>query len=113
MRRADAPLAAAGNGPAFHRTYAWLKRMDTSRPVQYENAREESGWDTERLEAIDTNTDIFCPMYPSPAKLELYAATYEHAHDARPLIMCVDASQARATGQRLAKPGATRPVSSP
>ena len=66
--------------------------MDTSRPVQYENAREEVGWDTERLEVIDTNTDIYCPMYPSPAKLELYAATYEHAHDARPMIMCVDAS---------------------
>ena len=34
----------AGNGPAMLRGYAWLKRRDTSRPVQYENAREEETW---------------------------------------------------------------------
>ncbi|KAL1527440.1 hypothetical protein AB1Y20_016106 [Prymnesium parvum] len=78
----------AGNGLAFYRTYAWLKRIDTSRPVQYENAREEVGWDTERIETIDYNTDIYCPMYPSPAKLERYATSNELVHDARPLIMC-------------------------
>jgi beta-galactosidase/beta-glucuronidase len=78
----------AGNGQAFRHAYAWLKRRDTSRPVQYENARLEPMWDTERLESIDYNTDIYVPMYPSPAKLLAYAARHELDPAARPLIMC-------------------------
>ena len=53
--------------------YQWLKRCDPTRPVQYENARVEPGWDTEEVETIDADTDIYCPMYPSPAKLLRYA----------------------------------------
>ena len=49
----------AGNGPSFQHAYAWLKRRDLTRPVQYENARIEPMWDTERLEMIDYNTDIY------------------------------------------------------
>ena len=70
------------------RGYAWLKRRDTSRPVQYENARAEELWDTNKMETIDANTDIYCPMYPSPAKLLAYAATHGMDPSARPLIMC-------------------------
>jgi beta-galactosidase len=39
----------AGNGPAFHRAFAWLKRRDPSRPVQYENARIEAIWSQEQV----------------------------------------------------------------
>ena len=60
---------------AMHRAYEWLKRCDPSRPVQYENARIEPSWDTDKVETIDSNTDIYCPMYPSPSKLVAYAGT--------------------------------------
>ncbi|EKX43730.1 hypothetical protein GUITHDRAFT_159769 [Guillardia theta CCMP2712] len=78
----------AGNGRSFHHGYAWLKRKDTTRPVQYENARMEPLWDTERIETIDFNTDVYAPMYPSPAKIQLYAERHKSDPDARPLIMC-------------------------
>ena len=78
----------AGNGPAFHLAYEWLKRRDPTRPVQYENARIEPGWDTEEVETLDADTDIYCPMYPSPAKLLRYAVEHELDPEARPLIMC-------------------------
>ena len=79
----------AGNGAAFREAYGWLKRRDPSRPVQYENARIEPGWSTEQIETIDYNTDIYVPMYPSPAKLEKYAQRAEFDAAAHPLIMCV------------------------
>merc|ERR1719420_2892464 len=54
----------AGNGINHHRTYMWIKRRDPTRPVQYENARLEVSWQTHLIATIDTNTDIYCPMYP-------------------------------------------------
>ncbi len=51
----------AGEGDIFRATYAWLKKQDTTRPVQYEPAGKES------------YTDIFCPMYPPFKKLIDYA----------------------------------------
>ena len=78
----------AGNGPAFHAAYAWLKKRDPTRPVQYENARVEPGWSTENVETIDHDTDLYVPMYPSPDKLERYARGAELDPTALPLIMC-------------------------
>ncbi|SMO77163.1 beta-galactosidase [Saccharicrinis carchari] len=62
----------AGNGVNFEATYDWLKKNDTTRPVQYERAE------------LNYNTDIFCPMYMS------IAATVEYAQSKpnRPLIQC-------------------------
>jgi beta-galactosidase len=62
----------AGNGWCFYSTYDWLKKKDTSRPIQYEQA--DMQW----------NTDIYCPMYPRPEAIEQYALT----HKDKPLIMC-------------------------
>ncbi|QCX00706.1 beta-galactosidase [Aggregatimonas sangjinii] len=62
----------AGNGINFERTYAWLKDQDKTRPIQYEQSMEEA------------NTDIVCPMYPTPEHIENYA---ENRGD-RPYIMC-------------------------
>jgi beta-galactosidase len=62
----------AGNGVNFHATYDYLKSVDTTRPVQYEGAR------------MDTNTDIFCPMYARMGQMEEYAKTKPE----RPLIQC-------------------------
>ncbi|CAJ1338284.1 unnamed protein product [Effrenium voratum] len=77
----------AGNGINHHRTYAWLKRRDPTRPVQYEHARIEPVWATETMETIDVNTDIFCPMYPSQQKLENYGTRFDADVRALPLIM--------------------------
>lgn len=62
----------AGNGPVFHQAYQWIKTRDRSRPVQYEQAGE------------DSNTDIVCPMYPKIETIEAYAKKKPE----RPLIMC-------------------------
>lgn len=62
----------AGNGINFESTYQWLKNQDITRPVQYEQSMEA------------TNTDIVCPMYPTPAQVEDYAKN----RGDRPYIMC-------------------------
>ncbi|MFS4494682.1 glycoside hydrolase family 2 TIM barrel-domain containing protein [Maribacter sp. 2308TA10-17] len=62
----------AGNGINFKVAYNWLKKQDTSRPIQYEQSME------------DANTDIVCPMYPTPEHVEDYAKN----RGDRPFIMC-------------------------
>ncbi|MDX1284159.1 MAG: glycoside hydrolase family 2 TIM barrel-domain containing protein, partial [Draconibacterium sp.] len=62
----------AGNGVNFQATYDYLKSVDATRPVQYEQAH---GGD---------NTDIFCPMYARMHHMERFAL--EKAH--MPLIQC-------------------------
>lgn len=51
----------AGNGVNFEATYAYLKSVDTTRPVQYEQAHG------------GANTDIVCPMYARMKNMEDYA----------------------------------------
>lgn len=62
----------AGYGVNFEAAYDWLKSMDQTRPIQYEQAK------------ANEKTDIFCPMYPSPASIKEYA----ESNPAIPLIMC-------------------------
>jgi len=62
----------AGDGINFQATYAWIKKRDATRPVQYEPAK------------LNPHTDIFCPMYARISRLEEYVRTKEN----RPLIMC-------------------------
>jgi beta-galactosidase len=62
----------AGNGSNFMATYRWIKERDNTRPVQYERAE------------LESNTDIYCPMYPSIEEIEDYARKKQE----RPLIMC-------------------------
>jgi beta-galactosidase len=62
----------AGDGSNFKGTYAWIKQRDSSRPVQYEPAKQ------------DAHTDIVAPMYARiPALLR-----YANQPQARPLILC-------------------------
>lgn len=63
----------AGNGKVFYDAYDWLKKRDTSRPVQFEQANEHR------------NTDIVCPMYPPIQYMKKYAADTSKT---RPFIMC-------------------------
>ncbi len=62
----------AGYGPNFEKAYDWVKSFDKSRPVQYEQARQ------------DGKTDIFCPMYYDYNGCEKYA----QGDNPRPLIQC-------------------------
>ncbi|MEN6310923.1 MAG: glycoside hydrolase family 2 TIM barrel-domain containing protein, partial [Acidobacteriota bacterium] len=60
------------DGVNFEKAYAWLKRRDPSRPVQYEQAK------------LRAHTDIYCPMYAPIARIEAFAA----GRPDRPLILC-------------------------
>lgn len=62
----------AGNGDNFFATYNWLKKHDTTRPVQYEGATKYD------------NTDIQAPMYDRIPQLIEYAEN----NPKRPLILC-------------------------
>ena len=62
----------AGDGINFQATYAWIKRRDPGRPIQYEPAE------------LRAHTDIYVPMYARPYQLENYA---RGPHD-KPLIIC-------------------------
>ncbi len=62
----------AGNGVNFEATYAYLKSVDQSRPVQYEQAHG------------GANTDIMCPMYARIKNMEDYAKK----NPAKPYIQC-------------------------
>ncbi len=62
----------AGYGPNFEAVYDWIKSVDTSRPVQYEQAGQGG------------KTDIFCPMYYYYRDCEQYSK----GDNPRPLIQC-------------------------
>ncbi|WP_163710773.1 glycoside hydrolase family 2 TIM barrel-domain containing protein [Mangrovibacterium lignilyticum] len=62
----------AGNGINFMQTYKYLKAIDSTRPVQYEQAHG------------GENTDIYCPMYATMERMEKY--TKEDG--SKPLIQC-------------------------
>ena len=62
----------AGFGSNFEACYKWIKGYDSSRPVQYELARE------------NDYTDIFCPMYYGYESCEKYG----QADKKKPLIQC-------------------------
>lgn len=62
----------AGNGINFEATYQYLKSVDNSRPVQYEQAHG------------GANTDINCPMYAVIGEMEKYAKN----KPVKPYIQC-------------------------
>lgn len=65
----------AGYGPNFADAYDMVKKMDQSRPVQYEQA----------IFAADGKTDIYCPMYYDYDDCIRYA---DDPSKTRPLIQC-------------------------
>jgi beta-galactosidase len=62
----------AGFGPNFENVYRWIKKEDTTRPVQYERAEN------------NEFTDIFCPMYLEADDCIKYA----NSNPTKPLIQC-------------------------
>ena len=63
----------AGFGKNFQDAYYTAKEMDSSRPVQYEQAKN------------NKETDIFCPMYDRYDEMEKYAKDDKYT---KPLIQC-------------------------
>jgi beta-galactosidase len=63
----------AGNGVNFQAGYDLIKKMDPSRPIQYERAESEA------------NTDILCPMYADEKELR---SMIKNDKLNRPLIQC-------------------------
>ncbi len=62
----------SGYGTHFESIYYWTKKMDPTRPVQYEGG------------GYNAKSDIYCPMYPRIWAL----GRHVNQRDARPLIMC-------------------------
>jgi beta-galactosidase len=71
----------AGNGYNFYACYLWMKDRDKSRPVQYERAVANY-----KTFTYEWNSDIICPMYPSPDGMIAYAKA--NPNPVRPFIMC-------------------------
>ncbi len=63
------------NGDNFTAAFKWIKSQDTSRPIQYEQARK------------DDNTEIFCPMYFNHNDCKVYSESTK-PEDSKPLIQC-------------------------
>ncbi|MDE7237484.1 MAG: beta-galactosidase, partial [Paramuribaculum sp.] len=63
----------AGYGVNFEKAYDMVKKMDPSRPVQYERA------------GYEGDTDIYCPMYVSQASMANYA---KNPKNTKPMIQC-------------------------
>lgn len=63
----------SGNGVNFYDSYRLIRKLDPTRPIQYEQG------------AMEWNSDIFCPMYFTPQELEGYA---KNPSSDRPLIQC-------------------------
>lgn len=62
----------AGFGPNFEECYKWVKNEDNTRPIQYEQAKQ------------NEFTDIFCPMYYNYENCEKYVSN----NPKKPLILC-------------------------
>jgi len=69
----------AGYGPNFEAAYDLVKKMDPSRPVQYQQAL------TPAQNDFNAKTDIVCPMYYTYDDIRLYC---DKPTRTKPLIMC-------------------------
>lgn len=63
----------AGNGYNFYKTYLLTKKLDPTRPTQYERA------------GLEWNTDLYVPMYATPDAVDAYA---KNDLMTRPLVQC-------------------------
>lgn len=71
----------AGNGYNFYQVYNYIKKTDPTRPIHYERAIANY-----KTFASEWNSDIICPMYPSPDDILAYVRN--NPKPERPFIMC-------------------------
>jgi len=79
----------AGYGPNFKAEFKAMRKLDTTRPIQYENYCQERIGGLDRKSRGLTGdeydfTDLECPMYPPPASCVKYVAN----RPKKPFIMC-------------------------
>jgi len=70
----------SGYGANHDAMAGWVRYYDPSRPLHYEGAIREAGWDK-----AHASSDIICPMYSSIEKITDWVKTNK---DPRPLILC-------------------------
>jgi beta-galactosidase len=68
----------SGDGNNMLADYLWIRKRDTTRPVQYERAEKSTN-------TTGRHTDIWCPMY---ARIETLVSYAENPENDRPLILC-------------------------
>ena len=71
----------AGYGAVHDAAAAWIRSVDSSRPLHYEGAVFHAGWDTGGVAA----SDVVCPMY---APIDAIVEYGKNSAGKRPLIMC-------------------------
>ncbi len=71
----------AGDGENFVEAYKAIRALDTTRPIQYEQAYKTD------------HSDILCPMYPLPEEVEETINTTKGTPQHKPFIMCEYAMQ--------------------
>jgi Beta-galactosidase/beta-glucuronidase len=71
----------AGNGYNFYQTYNYIKATDPTRPIHYERAIANY-----KTFTTEWNSDIICPMYPSPEDILAYIKN--NPKPEKPFIMC-------------------------
>ena len=71
----------AGYGAVHDAAAAWIRSVDSSRPLHYEGAVFHAGWDTGGRAA----SDVVCPMYATIDSIVEYG---KNSAGKRPLIMC-------------------------
>lgn len=71
----------AGNGFNFYQVYNYIKKTDPTRPIHYERAIP-----SYKTLACEWNSDIICPMYPTPDDIATYIKN--NPEPDRPFIMC-------------------------
>ncbi len=71
----------SGYGANHDALAGWIRRVDPSRPLHYEDAIRVEGW----IDGGRPATDVVCPMYPEIEAIREYG---ESGAGDRPLIMC-------------------------
>ena len=71
----------SGYGSNHDALAAWIRRVDPTRPLHYEDALRVEGW----VDGGRRVTDVVCPMYPTIDAIREYG---ESGRGDRPLVMC-------------------------
>ncbi|MDQ2757296.1 MAG: DUF4981 domain-containing protein [Actinomycetota bacterium] len=74
----------SGYGANHDALAGWLRRVDPTRPLHYEDAIRTQGW----VDGGRAATDVVCPMYPEITAIHDYGLKVAAGEADRPLIMC-------------------------
>jgi beta-galactosidase len=75
----------SGMGDNMARGAEWIRRVDPTRPVQYESGTKSGSPPLILGDGLDPVSDVVCPMYHTPKQIAGYA---RDAKEKRPIILC-------------------------